>query len=111
LLRPIDAGERHCWIDKEFFEAVLDITRGQPHVRLTVDDGNASDFEIVLPSLLRRGLRATFFVCSGRLDQPTFLSRDQVWELRSQGMGLGSHGVAHIPWRHLSPARLSDELE
>lgn len=109
--RSIDEGERNCWLDQNSFEAVLDMVHDHPHVRLTVDDGNSSDFEIVLPALLRRGLQATFFICSGRLDQPTFLSRDQVRELRTRGMGIGSHGVAHLSWRHLSPARLCDELE
>jgi peptidoglycan/xylan/chitin deacetylase (PgdA/CDA1 family) len=109
--RNVDEGERNCWLEQEHFEAVLDLARGQAHVELTFDDGNASDVEVVLPALLRRGLRATFFVCSARLDQPTFLSRDQVRELQSQGMRIGSHGVEHRSWRHLSHGQLEDELE
>lgn len=111
VLRSIEGGELSRWLDPDFFEAVLDLAQGQSRVRLTFDDGNASDVEIVLPALLRRGLRAAFFICSGRLDQPTFLNRAQVQELQSQGMQIGSHGVAHIPWRHLSPGLLREELE
>ncbi len=111
VVRDIDDGERNCWLDQDHFEAVLDLIRDQPQIRLTVDDGNASDFEQVLPALLRRGLRATFFICSGRLDQPTFLSRQQVRELLAAGMGVGSHGVAHRAWRQLAPSQLTDELE
>lgn len=109
--RPIDLGERNCWLDQDFFEAVLDRVAGHPQVRLTVDDGNSSDCESVLPALMRRGLRATFFLCSGRLNQPNFLTPEQVRELHSHGMGIGSHGVAHVPWRHLSPLQLRDEVE
>lgn len=109
--RNIDDGERNCWLDQDFFEAVLDSVRNEPNVRFTVDDGNASDVELVLPALLRRGLRATFFICSGRLDQPTFLSRQQVRELLEQGMGIGSHGVVHRSWRQLTFTQLTDELE
>jgi peptidoglycan/xylan/chitin deacetylase (PgdA/CDA1 family) len=109
--RNVDEGERNCWLEQEHFEAMLDLARGQSHVQLTFDDGNASDVEIVLPALLRRGLRARFFICSGRLDEPTFLSRAHVRELWTQGMGIGSHGVNHRSWRHLAPAELCDELE
>ena len=109
--RKIDDAEHDCWLEEDTFKAVLDLTRGQAHVQLTFDDGNASDAGIVLPALLRRGLQATFFVCSGRLDQPTFLSRGQVRELLAHGMCIGSHGVAHLSWRQLAPARLADELD
>ncbi|HEY6260516.1 MAG TPA: polysaccharide deacetylase family protein [Nitrospiraceae bacterium] len=111
ITRNIDDSEHDCWLDQSSFEEMLDMVRDHSHVRLTVDDGNASDVEIVLPTLLKRGLSATFFICSGRLDQPTFLSLAQVQELRAQGMGIGSHGVAHVPWRKLSADRLFDELE
>ena len=77
----IGDGERNWWLEQNTFEAVLDLAREESHVQLTFDDGNASDFEIALPALLRRGMRAAFFLCSGRLDQPGFLSRKQVREL------------------------------
>lgn len=111
LLRPMDPGELDCWLEAGFFEAVLDLASTRPEVGITVDDGNESDVSHILPALLRRGLRATFFVCSGRLDQPTFLSRDQLGRLVAEGMGIGSHGVAHLPWRRLSPEQLREELE
>ncbi|MCE9614621.1 MAG: polysaccharide deacetylase family protein [Lentisphaerae bacterium] len=109
--RSVDAGERNCWLDKERFEPLLDLIREYPNVRLTVDDGNVSDFDIILPALLRRGLRAKFFVCSGRLDQVGFLRESQIRELQAQGMEIGSHGIAHIPWRGLSKETLQEELE
>jgi peptidoglycan/xylan/chitin deacetylase (PgdA/CDA1 family) len=109
--RDLDASEHNYWLDQRFFEAVLGLARGQAHVCLTCDDGNASDVDVVLPMLLRHGLQATFFVCSGRLGQPTFLSCADLRELQAQGMTIGSHGVVHMPWRHLSPDQLRDELE
>ena len=109
--RRIDSGEFECWLDQDCFYDILDQVKGQSHVLLTFDDGNASDFEIALPALLQRGLRATFFVCSGRLDQPTFLSRAQIREIQSRGMQIGSHGIAHRSWRHLDQTRLHEEIE
>lgn len=111
VLRSIDPGERNCWLEQEDFEAALDLAKGQAHVQLTFDDGNASDVELALPALLRRDLRATFFVCSSRLDQPAFLSRAHIRELRARGMDVGSHGAAHVSWRHLTGDRLVEEIE
>jgi peptidoglycan/xylan/chitin deacetylase (PgdA/CDA1 family) len=111
VTRKINDSERDCWLAENEFEAFLDLARGQAHVLMTFDDGNASDVEIVLPALLRRRLQATFFICSGRLDQPTFLGQAQVRELRAHAMGIGSHGIAHIPWRHLPATQLCEELE
>ena len=111
LLREVDPGERDCWLDTEQFEEILDHVRGDARVALTFDDGNSSDHDIVLPALKRRGLKAMFFICSGRLDTPTFLSTAQVREMRTAGMEIGSHGVAHVPWRHLDRRLLENELE
>lgn len=110
VTRSVDAGERNCWLDQDAFEAVLDLVRGQPQVRLTFDDGNASDFTHALPALKQRGLLATFFVCSGRLGQPTFVTPAEVRELQAQGMTIGSHGVDHVPWRGLPAEKLRSEL-
>ncbi|MBZ5499102.1 MAG: polysaccharide deacetylase family protein [Acidobacteriia bacterium] len=111
ITRKIYNGEHNCWLDQDFFEGVIDLVRGQEHVRLTFDDGNASDIEIVVPALLRRGLKATFFICSGRLGQPTFLNKAQVRELQAHGMSIGSHGVSHLSWCHQHATRLCEELE
>lgn len=111
IRRNLDSGECNCWLEQDAFEEVLEVVRGQEDVRLTFDDGNVSDFEIALPALLRRRMRAAFFLCSGRLDQPGFLSCKHVRELLSSGMQIGSHGVAHRSWRKMNPEQLSIELE
>jgi peptidoglycan/xylan/chitin deacetylase (PgdA/CDA1 family) len=111
ISRVIEEGEQDWWLDQSAFESLLDAVRERSQVQLTFDDGNASDFEIALPALLRRGMRATFFLCSGLLDQPGFLSRKQMRELLSTGMRIGSHGVAHRSWRKLNPEQLVLELE
>jgi peptidoglycan/xylan/chitin deacetylase (PgdA/CDA1 family) len=110
ILRKIDDGERDCWLDPDYFEAVLDMAAGQPHIRLTFDDGNASDVDIALPALLKRGLKAAFFLCAGHVDTPTFLSREQIRRLQANGMNIGSHGVAHVSWRGLASAQLNVEV-
>ena len=108
--REIDAGEYDCWLDIPRFEAILDRVQGNAEVSITFDDGNVSDYEIALPALLRRGMRAVFFICSGRTGQATFLNDAQIRELAASGMMIGSHGVSHKPWRNLDSIDLEKEL-
>lgn len=108
--RVLDAGEERVWLGADELAAVLDTVNGRDDVRITFDDGNASDVEYALPALQARGLRATFFVVAGALGQPGFLDEDQVRALAAAGMGIGCHGMRHRPWRRLGERALREEL-
>lgn len=108
--RTLAHGEADVWITRERLEAVLDAAAGRGDVRLTFDDGNASDLAHGLPALRARGLTATFFVVAGRLGEPGFLGSEDVVALADAGMGIGCHGMCHRPWRRLSRAELEEEL-
>lgn len=99
--RDLEPGEDAYWIDAATFGEILDVVRERPEVRLSFDDANASDADIALPELQARGLRASFFVVAGRLDQPGSLTRDDVRRLHGAGMTIGNHGMTHCPWRGL----------
>jgi len=69
----------------------------------TCDDGLATDFEIVFPALVRRGLRGTFFVTAGNVGKRGYVSVAQLREMAAAGMEVGSHGLSHrylltMPW-------------
>lgn len=108
--RTMDIGEQNCWIDQDYFEEVLDLVKAHENVRLTFDDGNVSDVNIALPSLLKHNLRAIFFICTSRIDQPTFLKQTEVRQLAAHGMSIGNHGMNHVSWRLMDVARLEEEL-
>ena len=108
--RELEPGEAAYWIGVPELHGVLDLVAGRDDVRLSFDDGNVSDVRIGLPALQERGLRATFFVLAGRLDLPGSLSRDDVLELRDAGMGIGTHGMWHRPWRGLQEPERTEEL-
>lgn len=109
--RLLEPGEARYWIGEGFFLRVLDLVLAQPGpVRLTFDDSNASDFDIALPALRARGLRASFFVLTGRLGQAGSLDQTRIRELQAAGMEIGSHGIAHLPWSRLPPEALRHEL-
>lgn len=94
-----------------FADAIAELAdRPDVSVQLTFDDGNASDLESALPALDSRGIRATFFICAGRLNLPHYLSRTQVQELNDAGHNIGSHGWAHRDLRRLSETELDREI-
>jgi len=112
--RDLETGEAPYWISKDFYLKILDlIAEGQSArypVEITFDDGNASDAEIGAPGLNERGLPATFFALSGRLDQPGSLSQQQIKTLIAQGHKIGLHGMDHVDWTGLDEAGFDREL-
>jgi peptidoglycan/xylan/chitin deacetylase (PgdA/CDA1 family) len=108
--RELEPGENRYWITVDTYLRVLDDLATWPAVRISFDDGNASDVEIGLPALLERGLAAEFFVLAGRLGAPGSLSEPAVKELAASGMAVGTHGMNHIPWRGLDPQTQRAEL-
>lgn len=107
--RPLEPGEEQVWLNTDQFQSALDSVVGRSDVRITFDDGNASDVEHALPGLRRRNLTATFFVVAGRLGDPGFLDERGVRALAAAGMGIGSHGMRHRPWRRLGKRALEEE--
>ncbi len=103
------SAERRAWLPARWLDPLLDALPRE-HVRLTFDDGNASDLEHVLPALARRKHQATFFVPAGELDSPGRLARDQISVLHAAGMRIGSHGLHHIDWRRTDDRELEREL-
>lgn len=99
--RPLEPGEARYWISRDQYLSILDSFAGKPNVRVSFDDGNASDHHIGLPGLSERGLTATFFMLAGRVDEAGSLSREQLADLRSAGMRIGTHGMDHRPWDSL----------
>ncbi|MDI1480919.1 polysaccharide deacetylase family protein [Polyangium sp. y55x31] len=112
-LLAIDAADRPYAVSVDAFEAQLDILarKGLPvadpavlprgldtrnRVVLTFDDGHASNHRHALPRLLRRGLRAAFFVTSDFIGKrPGFCGWSELREMADLGMSIGSHGRTH----------------
>ena len=68
---------------------------------LTFDDGGSSAWEHIAPMLEEHGWRGCFFITTDYIDQPAFLSRDQIRDLHARGHVIGSHSCSH-------PLRMSD---
>ena len=105
--------EARYWLDTDFFENVVELVHkfhGRTSVKITFDDGNASDFDICLPILAARKMRAEFFPLAGRLGEEGYLSEKDLLELVARGMGIGSHGFDHVDWRAVDGDALHKEL-
>ena len=63
-------------------------------VSLTFDDGFATAWG-VRPELQKYGMHATFFVNTGKLNQPGRLTSAQVRQLAAAGDEIGGHSVTH----------------
>jgi peptidoglycan/xylan/chitin deacetylase (PgdA/CDA1 family) len=108
--RNVDSGEADVWLSAAALEFVLDVIKDRKEIAITLDDGNKSDLDIVLPLLLERGIKAAFFVCPGYFDKPGYLTGRDVQCLSQAGMIIGSHGVHHYDWRELKDEELFEEL-
>ncbi len=78
-------------------------------VLISVDDGYVDDVTRILPALKRLHMVATFFVITGRMTEPGFLSADQIRTLESAGMDIGDHTAHHVDLRLLSAEELRME--
>jgi len=66
-------------------------------VVLTFDDGYLDNYTHAYPILERYGFSGTFFIITGLVDKRTegYMSWDQIEELHSRGMEIGSHSYTH----------------
>jgi peptidoglycan/xylan/chitin deacetylase (PgdA/CDA1 family) len=108
--------ERFHWLSREAFISLLQTivaTRQTSRlpVVITFDDGNESDALIALPELVKRNLKAIFFVVGGRVGLPHHLDRAALRDVISAGMEIGAHGMHHCDWRKLESKMLHVEVD
>lgn len=85
-------------LDAEHFEAHLSAiaaARSPQAFVLTFDDGGRSAYTHAADALERRGFRGHFFVTTGRIDTPPFVTVGQIRELARRGHTIGSHSRSH----------------
>lgn len=62
---------------------------------ITFDDGGRSAYTHVAPLLEKQNWRGHFFIATDYIDTPTFLSSNEIRELRNRGHVIGSHSASH----------------
>ncbi|MEP7286731.1 MAG: polysaccharide deacetylase family protein [Chloroflexota bacterium] len=64
-------------------------------VILTFDDGFDDAYNVAFPLLKQYGMTGTFYVITGRVGQPGYLTWDQITEMHAAGMEIGGHTIHH----------------
>ena len=77
---------------------------------LTIDDGFTSDYDVALPRLKAKGLKATFFVNTDNVGLPGYLSAARLREMADAGMEIGSHGLSHGHLTEMSREEVAREM-
>lgn len=90
-------------------ERVDTIVAGDTHVLLTFDDGGRSAL-LAADLVERRGWRGHFFVVTGFIDAPGFVTKSDVRELHARGHLVGSHSHTHPDvFKDISSAQMDYE--
>ncbi len=79
-------------------------------VVLTFDDGYADNHEVAFPLLKQYGMVGTFFVTTGLLGRPGYMTWEQLEEMADAGMAIEAHSITHADFTKVAPAQLAREL-
>jgi len=82
----------------------------EPGVAITFDDGCETDLITVAPLLKEFEFEATFYVTTGLLGTPGYLSPQQLQELSRLGFEIGCHSMTHAYLSDLSESALHREI-
>jgi len=83
----------------------------EPSVILTFDDGYGDFYTNAWPILTKYGARATVFVITDKIDRPGYLTSNQIQQLSSENIEIGSHSVSHPNLTNASDANINKQLE
>ena len=79
-------------------------------VVITFDDGYEDNYAAAFPILKRQNMRGVFFVVTGKMGQPNYMSWEQAREMNEKGMEIGSHTVHHYTLKEINLKELEREL-
>jgi peptidoglycan/xylan/chitin deacetylase (PgdA/CDA1 family) len=78
-------------------------------VSLTFDDGDADNYNI-RRVLTQNNLHATFFIVSGFIGTPGYMTAEQLQSLYADGNEIGGHSLSHIEVTNVRVAELRREI-
>ena len=80
-------------------------------VVITFDDGYEDVYENAYPILKELGFSANLYLIAKYLDQPGYLTKDQILEMQNAGWEFGSHSLTHSHLKTLSSGSLVNEVD
>lgn len=79
-------------------------------VAITFDDGYADAYDAAYPILRKYGFKATFYIITGLVGRPRYMSWEQIAALAADGNAIGSHTITHPDLRTLNAQELRRQL-
>ncbi|HEX2807492.1 MAG TPA: polysaccharide deacetylase family protein [Kineosporiaceae bacterium] len=79
-------------------------------VSVTFDDGYTNQYDNAFPVLKKDGIPGTFYLISGYLDNPSYMTTAQAQALQVAGSELGSHTVNHPDLTTLAGSALTSQF-
>lgn len=75
----------------------FDTGTGLPNkpIILTFDDGYSDFFTYATPALSSRNMKAEFFVSTGLVENPGYVTWDQIQQIKNQGISISHHTWSH----------------
>ncbi len=128
---PKKSSDRHYNVYQDVFESQMAylktegytpltisslITREENHtlpekpIAITFDDGWRSQYDNALPVLVKNQFPATFYIYTGVIGSPAFMTLDDLHALVGLGMEIGGHTRSHPKLTRIDPNKLEDEL-
>jgi len=83
---------------------------GEDGIILTFDDGWESISEYAIPILIKLNIFATIFMTVDKINKSGFMSENQLKQIISQGMTIGSHTYSHRFLNDLDKDDITEEL-
>lgn len=96
-------------VDSVEFIKQISFLKNFESVLITFDDGY-EDHYYAAKVLKSKGMKGIFFIVSDYINQPGFLSEEQIIEMDKFGMEIQCHGKRHIPFNQLNNKELKDDL-
>lgn len=80
-------------------------------VIITFDDGYADNYTAALPLLEKYGMKASVFMVVNDIGRKGYLTLEQIKDMESRNIEIGSHTANHLPLATLPPDKKKEEID
>ena len=100
------------WLETDDYSLSIDVPHPftRPLVSLTFDDAWASHSTQALPLLQQYGMKGTFYITTGFLDTPDYMTTAQLVGLSAAGQDIAAHTIDHPHLPQLTAAQVDSQL-
>lgn len=77
---------------------------------LTFDDGYENFYQYAFPELKKRGMKAVAYIITGKIGTEEYMTSDQIKEIASNNIEIGSHTISHPDLSKASPEKAKNEI-